>query len=122
MEINPFGETPDGRGMKICKVFIEFSQRVYKFLLCILIIFHFSVVCFDAKINFDDNAAFRQKEVFAMDDMAETDPREIEASRLKLNYIALEGSIGCLGLCLFKHYYNSKLPFKVTVLYVYVCG
>ncbi|XP_062585697.1 succinate--CoA ligase [GDP-forming] subunit beta, mitochondrial-like isoform X2 [Saccostrea cucullata] len=67
VEINPFGETPDGR-----------------------------VVCFDAKINFDDNAAFRQKEVFAMDDMAETDPREIEASRLKLNYIALEGSIGCL--------------------------
>lgn len=57
-----------------------------------------SVVCFDAKINFDDNASFRQKEVFAMDDMAETDPREIEASRLKLNYIALEGSIGCLGL------------------------
>ena len=56
-----------------------------------------------------------------MDDMAETDPREIEASRLKLNYIALEGSIGCLGLFLLKHY-NSKLTFKVTVLYVYVCG
>ena len=57
-----------------------------------------------------------------MDDMAETDPREIEASRLKLNYIALEGSIGCLGLCLLKHHYNSKLTFKVIVLYVYVCG
>lgn len=67
-----------------------------------------SVVCFDAKINFDDNASFRQKEVFAMDDMAETDPREIEASRLKLNYIALEGSIGCLGLLNIRHDYLSS--------------
>lgn len=56
-----------------------------------------SVVCFDAKVNFDDNAAFRQKEIFAMDDMSETDPREVEAARLKLNYIGLDGSIGCLG-------------------------
>lgn len=54
-------------------------------------------MCFDAKVNFDDNAAYRQKEIFAMDDMSETDPREVEATRLKLNYIGLEGSIGCLG-------------------------
>lgn len=43
-----------------------------------------------------------------MDDMAETDPREIEASRLKLNYIALEGSIGCLGLLNIRHDYLSS--------------
>ena len=33
------------------------------------------VVCFDAKINFDDNASFRQKDIFAMEDTSETDPR-----------------------------------------------
>ena len=54
-------------------------------------------MCFDAKINFDDNAAFRQVDIFAMDDKEETDPREVEAERLRLNYIGLDGSIGCLG-------------------------
>ena len=56
-----------------------------------------SVVCFDAKINFDDNADFRQKEIFAMDDMAESDPREVEAHKHNLNYIAMDGNIACLG-------------------------
>ena len=55
------------------------------------------MVCFDAKINFDDNAEFRQKDVFEMDDMAESDPREVEASRHNLNYIGMDGNIGCLG-------------------------
>ena len=54
-------------------------------------------MCFDAKINFDDNAEFRQKSVFAMDDMAESDPREVEASRHNLNYIGMDGNIACLG-------------------------
>ena len=62
----------------------------------------FSVVCFDAKINFDDNAAFRQKEIFAMDDMAESDPREVEAHKHNLNYIAMDGNIACLGEVLFR--------------------
>lgn len=48
VEINPFGETPDGE-----------------------------VVCFDAKINFDDAAEYRQKEIFAMGDTLESDPREV---------------------------------------------
>lgn len=64
----------------------------------------FSVVCFDAKINFDDNAEFRQKEIFSLDDMSESDPREVEASRSNLNYIGMDGNIGCLGetlLCMF---------------------
>ena len=59
--------------------------------------FLFSVVCFDAKISFDDNADFRQKEIFAMDDMAESDPREVEAHKYNLNYIAMDGNIACLG-------------------------
>jgi len=67
VEINPFGETTEG-----------------------------DVVCFDAKINFDDNAAYRQKEIFAMGDTAESDPREVDAEQFGLNYIGLDGQIGCL--------------------------
>ncbi|RNA01707.1 succinyl- ligase [GDP-forming] subunit mitochondrial-like [Brachionus plicatilis] len=67
LEINPFGETPDGR-----------------------------VVCFDAKLNFDDNAEFRQKEIFDEQDLSETDPREITAIQLGLNYIQMDGNIGCM--------------------------
>jgi len=67
VEINPFGETPDGK-----------------------------VVCFDAKINFDDNAEYRQKNIFAMHDTSETDPREVQAAKHNLNYIGMDGNIGCL--------------------------
>lgn len=67
LEINPFGETPDNR-----------------------------VVCFDSKLNFDDNAEFRQEAIFAQQDLSETDPREVRAVKLGLNYIQMEGSIGCL--------------------------
>ena len=67
LEVNPFGETDCGR-----------------------------VVCFDAKLNFDDNAAFRQKRVFGMDDMSESDPREVQAAQFDLNYIAMDGNIACL--------------------------
>lgn len=67
VEINPFGETPCGR-----------------------------VVCFDAKINFDDNAEFRQLAVFNDRDTAEEDPREVAARKFNLNYIGMDGSIGCL--------------------------
>ncbi|KAJ1109931.1 hypothetical protein NDU88_007288 [Pleurodeles waltl] len=66
VEINPFGETPEGQ-----------------------------VVCFDAKINFDDNAEFRQKEIFAMDDTSESDPIESEAASYDLKYIGLDGNIAC---------------------------
>ena len=67
LEINPLAETPAG------DVF----------------------VC-DAKINFDDNAAFRQGPVFAQRDFSQEDPREVEASKSDLNYIGLDGSIGCM--------------------------
>ncbi|XP_075039507.1 succinate--CoA ligase [GDP-forming] subunit beta, mitochondrial [Mixophyes fleayi] len=68
VEVNPFGETPEGQ-----------------------------VVCFDAKINFDDNAEFRQKAIFAMDDTSETDPIESEAAKYDLKYIGMEGNIACFG-------------------------
>ncbi len=54
------------------------------------------VICFDAKLNFDDNAEFRQKEIFKEQDLSETDPREIEAAQIGLSYIQMDGNIGCL--------------------------
>ncbi|XP_043218638.1 succinate--CoA ligase [ADP-forming] subunit beta, mitochondrial-like isoform X1 [Amphibalanus amphitrite] len=52
--------------------------------------------CLDAKMRFDDNAEFRQPEIFAERDWSQEDPREVEAAQYNLNYIALEGNIGCL--------------------------
>jgi succinyl-CoA synthetase beta subunit len=54
------------------------------------------VVALDAKLNFDDNALFRHPEIVAMRDLEEEDPAEVEASKFDLNYIQLEGDIGCL--------------------------
>eukprot|EP01116_Phalansterium_solitarium_P024608 TRINITY_DN9056_c0_g1_i1.p2 TRINITY_DN9056_c0_g1~~TRINITY_DN9056_c0_g1_i1.p2 ORF type:complete len:423 (-),score=190.81 TRINITY_DN9056_c0_g1_i1:410-1678(-) len=67
VEINPFVETPDNR-----------------------------VICVDAKINFDDNAAFRQKHIWEYRDTTEEDPREVAASKFDLNYIGMDGNIGCM--------------------------
>eukprot|EP00753_Platysulcus_tardus_P006877 PLAT14664.1.p1 GENE.PLAT14664.1~~PLAT14664.1.p1 ORF type:complete len:460 (+),score=237.77 PLAT14664.1:167-1381(+) len=67
VEVNPLAELPDGRVM----------------------------VC-DAKLNFDDNAEFRQKELHAFRDRSQEDVREVEAAEYDLNYIGLDGSIGCL--------------------------
>ncbi|XP_044765180.1 succinate--CoA ligase [GDP-forming] subunit beta, mitochondrial [Coccinella septempunctata] len=54
------------------------------------------VISVDAKLNFDDNAKFRQKKVFEMEDDTESDPREVEAAKYNLNYIGMTGNIGCL--------------------------
>jgi succinyl-CoA synthetase beta subunit len=54
------------------------------------------VVALDAKMNFDDNALFRHPEIVAMRDLDEEDPAEVEASKHDLNYIQLDGNIGCL--------------------------
>jgi succinyl-CoA synthetase beta subunit len=54
------------------------------------------VLALDAKFNFDDNALYRHPEIAAMRDVAEEDPREVEASKHGLNYIGLEGDIACL--------------------------
>jgi succinyl-CoA synthetase beta subunit len=52
--------------------------------------------CLDCKMNFDSNALYRQKDVVAMRDETEEDPKELEASKYDLNYIALDGDIGCM--------------------------
>ena len=67
VEINPLVETKDGQ-----------------------------VYCVDAKILFDDNAAFRHKALHDLRDTSMEDAREVEASRSNLNYIGLDGSIGCM--------------------------
>ena len=54
------------------------------------------VIALDAKLNFDDNALFRHPDVVAMRDLDEEDPLEIEASKHDLNYISLDGKIGCM--------------------------
>merc|ERR1712088_1281091 len=55
-----------------------------------------SFVCLDAKLKFDDNADFRQKAVFDQRDWSQEDAREVEAAEYNLNYIALDGDIGCM--------------------------
>jgi len=67
VEINPFSELKDGR----------------------------VIVC-DAKVNFDDNAEFRQQEIHSKRDFSQEDPREVEAKKFDLNYIALDGNVGCM--------------------------
>ncbi len=67
MEINPFITTKDG-----------------------------DLLALDCKINFDDNAMFRHKELKELRDLAEEDPLEVQASKFNLNYIKLDGSIACM--------------------------
>lgn len=54
------------------------------------------VLALDAKLNFDDNALYRQKDVFELRDLDEEDEKEIEASKHDLSYISLDGNIGCM--------------------------
>jgi succinyl-CoA synthetase beta subunit len=54
------------------------------------------VLALDAKVSFDDNALYRHPEIVALRDLNEEDPKEIEASKHALNYIALDGNIACL--------------------------
>jgi succinyl-CoA synthetase beta subunit len=54
------------------------------------------LICLDAKIGFDDNALYRHPDVVALRDLTEEDEKEIEASKYDLNYIALDGTIGCM--------------------------
>merc|ERR1712226_1170573 len=67
LEVNPLAETPEG-----------------------------IIYTADAKLGFDDNAQFRQKDIFDMEDTTESDPREVEAASWNLNYVQMDGNIGCL--------------------------
>src|ERR1700694_855836 len=54
------------------------------------------LVCLDAKMGFDDNALYRHPDIMALRDLTEEDEKEIEASKYDLNYVALDGTIGCM--------------------------
>jgi succinyl-CoA synthetase beta subunit len=54
------------------------------------------LICLDAKIGFDSNALYRRPDIMALRDLTEEDEKEIEASKYDLNYVALDGSIGCM--------------------------
>jgi succinyl-CoA synthetase beta subunit len=54
------------------------------------------IICLDAKIGFDDNALYRHADIVALRDITEEDDKEIEASKYDLNYVALDGTIGCM--------------------------
>ena len=91
VEVNPLITTPDGK-----------------------------VLALDAKVSFDDNALFRHPEITGLRDLNEEDPKEIEASKYALSYIALDGNIACLvngaGLAMstmdiIKHYGGSPANF-----------
>ncbi|KHE69305.1 ADP-forming succinate--CoA ligase subunit beta [Halobacillus sp. BBL2006] len=78
------------------------------------------VLALDSKLNFDDNALFRQKDILELRDLDEEDPKEVEASKYDLSYIALDGNIGCMvngaGLAMatmdtIKHYNGDPANF-----------
>ncbi len=55
-----------------------------------------NVLCADCKLGIDDNAEFRQKEIFSQRDWTQEDEREVQASKFDLNYVGLDGNIGCI--------------------------
>lgn len=84
LEINPMTEDSNGQG-------------IYFLFLALTNVKMITVYCMDVKINIDDNASYRQTELFKLRDFAQEDPHEVEASQCNLNYIQLDGSIGCVG-------------------------
>jgi succinyl-CoA synthetase beta subunit len=79
-----------------------------------------NVMALDAKLNFDSNALYRHQDIVQLRDLDEEDPKEIEASNYDLNYIALDGNIGCMvngaGLAMatmdiIKHYGGNPANF-----------
>jgi len=54
------------------------------------------IIVLDSKMNFDGNALFRHKDIAAMRDLDEEDPMEVEAGKFNLNYIKLDGNVGCM--------------------------
>jgi succinyl-CoA synthetase beta subunit len=55
-----------------------------------------NIICLDAKLNFDDNALYRHKDIQGLRDLDEEDPAEVEAGKYDLNYVKLDGEIGCM--------------------------
>ena len=84
------------------KIFISFAKLFEQYDLSMLEINPLVItgsgelLCLDAKVNVDDNAAYRHKEMFAQEDTRQRDAREVEANQWQLSYVALDGDIGCM--------------------------
>ena len=96
IEINPFAEDSHGEcRFRAFYVAVIYDMYFFKGLKGCQLIFSL-VFCLDAKLKFDDNAGFRQRDVFDQRDISQEDPSEVEAAKHNLNYIALDGDIGCM--------------------------
>jgi len=84
IEINPMALTTDGQVLW-CVYHIHRRPVLTRY-----------YCSMDAKFGFDDNAEFRQQDIFAMRDVSQEEPSEVEAQKANLNFIKLDGSIGCL--------------------------
>ncbi len=98
---NALGLTGDA--YKKCVDFVQKLMRCYIEMDCslaeinpLLVTKEGDVLALDCKMTFDDNALFRHKDVAAMRDLTEEDPLEVEASQFGLNYITLDGNVGCM--------------------------
>lgn len=88
------------------KAFVKIARGMYKLFMakdCSLVEINpmietdkGEILAIDAKVNFDDNALFRHPDIVALRDLDEEDPKEIEASKYDLNYVSLDGSVGCM--------------------------
>lgn len=70
----------------------------------------------DAKINFDSNSAYRQKKIFDLQDWTQEDERDKDAAKADLNYIGLDGNIGCLGTMCFLLGFTKLNTFSLHLL------
>jgi succinyl-CoA synthetase beta subunit len=93
----------EGESFKKCVDFVEKLMKAYletdaalAEINPLLITKEGDVLALDCKMNFDDNALFRHKDIGGMRDLNEEDPLEVEASKFGLNYIKLEGNVGCM--------------------------
>jgi succinyl-CoA synthetase beta subunit len=98
-----FGLGLAGGQLRSFEAFVGAMYRAYQELDCVIIEVNplvvtgaGEVVALDAKVSFDDNALYRQKELEALRDETEMDPKELDATRHDLNYVALDGEIGCM--------------------------
>lgn len=90
-EVNAFAQI----FVRLAKLFIEKDLALVE-INPLVVTTDSELVCLDAKISVDNNALYRQPELKAMQDLTQDDPREAEAEALSLNYVALDGNIGCM--------------------------
>ena len=98
-----FGLGLEGKQVGACAKFLSAMYQAFVDLDCsiveinpLIVTGSGEILALDAKMNFDDNALFRHKDVEELRDESEEDPAEIEAAKHSLNYVKLDGSIGCM--------------------------